>query len=98
MARVDVRGGWAPGWLATGGGHGKPAARDQALRPRAPSGAGTASEAARAPGPGSGVEADARLGAGRLREDDAAGRVARGVGGGRAGRRTGGGVAFARPR
>ena len=80
-------------WLLRGDGHGRPAARDQALRPQAAARSGAASEAERAPEPRGRVEADARLRAGRLRQDDAAGRVA----GSRAGRRTVRGVALARP-
>ena len=71
----------------------RPAARDQALRPQAPTRSGGASATDRAAEPRGRVEADARLGTGRLRQDDAAGRVA----GSRSGRRTVGGVAVARP-
>ena len=85
------------GRLAAGHGHDddddRAAARDQALRPPAAPRSGAASAAERAPGPRGRGEADARLRAGRLRQDDAAGRVA----GGRAGRRPVGGVALARP-
>ena len=63
-------------WLLRGGGHGRPAARDQAPRPQAAARSGRASETERAPEPRGGVGADARLGSGRLRQDDAAGRVA----------------------
>ena len=54
----------------------RPAARDQALRPQARRAAGAASATERAPEPRGRVEVDARLRAGRLRQDDAAGRVA----------------------
>ncbi len=60
-------------------------ARDEVLRPEVTAGSGAASAPGRAAGSRVSVEADARLRARRLRQDDAAHRVARG-GTGRAGR------------
>ena len=80
-------------WLLRGGGHGRPAARDQAPRPQVATRSGSAPETERAPEPRGGVGADARVSAGRVRQDDAAG----GVAGSRSSRWTVRGVALARP-
>ena len=62
-----------------GGGHGGPAARDQAPRPAARGAVWCARpRLSERLSRGARVEADARLGAGRVRQDDAAGRVAGG--------------------
>ena len=63
-------------WLLRGGGHDRPTARDQAPRPQGATQSGQASETERAPEPWGGLGADARVGSGRLRQDDAADGVA----------------------